>query len=178
MFLNKRERPGINALCDVAGYDASEPLSGQSLSFHLGPRINAPGRMDTAAKVVELFTTESDDVAKRIASELNEKNRERQILEASIRDKAEQIIKAEMDETTVGMVIASDSWDDKAQGVVGIVAGRLLETYHKPVFVISIKGEEGDGLWAVYRGHEPGGQFKKLQQFTHKNTAAMLRLPV
>ncbi len=143
--LNKRERPGIRALCDVAGYDVAKPLVGQSLSFGLGPRINAAGRMDAANKVVKLFTTESDDEAKRIAAELNQENRKRQELEINIRDKAEEIIKKEMDENTIGMVVASNLWSEKAQGVVGIVASRLLETYHKPVFVIAIKGEEATG---------------------------------
>ena len=143
--LNKRGRPGIAALCEVSGFGAEKPLLGQSLSFGLGPRINAAGRIHTADKVVKLLTTESKDVAKRYASELNYENRERQKLEASIRDEAQAIINRETDESTKGIVVASDRWPEKAQGVVGIVASRLLEIHHKPVFVLVIRGEEATG---------------------------------
>lgn len=142
--LNKRKRPGIRALCNAAGFRAGKPLVGQSLSFGLGPRINAAGRLDTATKVVQLLTTESDDEATRIATELNSKNQARRELETSIRDKAEEMIVNEMDDDTKGIVVASD-WGDKAQGVVGIVASRLMEAYHRPVIVLAIKGEEATG---------------------------------
>ncbi len=142
--LNKRERPGIRALCNVAGFNEGKLLVGRSLSFGLGPRINAAGRLDTATKVVQLLTTDSDDEAKRIAAELNEKNRARRELETSIRDKAEELIQKKLDDETKGIVIASE-WGDKAKGVVGIVAARLMETYHKPVFVFAIDGEESTG---------------------------------
>ena len=143
--LNKRERPGVAALCEVAGHAAKKPLLGYTLSFVLGPRINAPGRMSTADKVVKLFTTESKDVAKRYASEINYENQERQKLEASIRDDALEIINRETDENTKGIVVASGRWPEKVQGVVGIVASRLLEIHHKPVFVLAIRGDEATG---------------------------------
>ena len=142
--LNKQKRPGIRALCNAAGFKAGRPLVGHSLSFGLGPRINAAGRLDTATKVVQLLTTESDDEAKRIATELNSKNQARRELETSIRDKAEEMIVNEMDDDTKGIVVASD-WGDKAQGVVGIVASRLMEAYHRPVIVLAIRGEEATG---------------------------------
>lgn len=143
--LKKRERPGIDALCEAAGHDAKKPLLGDTLSFVLGPRINAAGRMYTADKVVKLLTTESKDIARRYASELNYENQERQKLEASIRDDALEIINRETDDNTKGIVVASDRWPEKAQGVVGIVASRLLDLHHKPVFVIAIRGQEATG---------------------------------
>lgn len=142
--LNKRERPGIRALCTASGLTEGKPLTGRSLSFGLGPRINASGRLDTATKVVQLLTTESDDEAKRIATELNSKNQARRELETSIRQQADEIIQKEMDDETKGIVVASD-WGDKAKGVVGIVAARLMQAYHKPVFVFAINGEEATG---------------------------------
>lgn len=142
--LNKRKRPGIRALCTAAGLTEGKPLTGRSLSFGLGPRINAAGRLDTATKVVQLLTTESDDEAKRIATELNSKNQARRELETSIRQQAEEIIEKKMDDETKGIVVARD-WGDKAKGVVGIVAARLMQAYHKPVFVFAINGEEATG---------------------------------
>ena len=143
--LDKRERPGIHALCEAAGHKIDTPLDGYALSFKLGPRINAVGRMHTADKAVELLITESEDVATRIASQLNQVNQERQDLEKQIQDQAVGIIESEIDDETVGIVVASDKWGEKAKGVVGIVAGRLKETYYKPAIVLAINGDKATG---------------------------------
>ncbi len=147
----KRKRVGIDQLCKVAGY-GSKRLVGHSLSFVLGPRINAAGRMDTAHKVVKLLTTESKNVAEKIALELDNQNRERQKLEAAIRDEAEDIISRTIDDETKGIVVAGKNWGEKAQGVVGIVASRLVEKYHKPVFVIAINEDEATGSGRCIEG--------------------------
>jgi single-stranded-DNA-specific exonuclease len=145
MELNKRERPGVHALCEAAGHKIDTPLDGYALSYKLGPRINAAGRMDTAHKVVDLFTTDSEDVATRIASELNQANQKRQELEKQIQDQALEIIEKEIDDDTIGIVVASDKWNEKAQGVVGIVAARLMKTFYKPAVVLAINGDEATG---------------------------------
>ena len=150
--LDKRERPGIHALCEAAGHKIDTPLDGYALSFKLGPRINAAGRMDTAHKVVELLTTDSEDVATRIASQLNQANRDRQDLEKHIQDQAAALIEKEVDDDTVGIVVASDKWDEKAQGVVGIVAARLMQTYYKPAIVLAINGDEATGSGRCIEG--------------------------
>ena len=150
--LDKRERPGIHALCEAAGHKIDTPLDGYALSFKLGPRINAAGRMDTAHKVVELLTTDAEDVATRIASQLNQANRDRQDLEKHIQDQAAELIEKEVDNDTVGIVVASDKWDEKAQGVVGIVAARLMQTYYKPVIVLAINGDEATGSGRCIEG--------------------------
>ena len=150
--LDKRERPGIHALCEAAGHKMDTPLDGYAISFKLGPRINAAGRMATAHKVVELLTTDAEDVATRIASELNQTNQDRQDLEKHIQDQAVEIIEREVADDTIGVVVASDKWDEKAQGVVGIVAGRLKETYYKPVIVLAINGDEATGSGRCIEG--------------------------
>ncbi len=143
--LDKRKRPGIHALCEAAGHAIDTPLNGNALSYRLGPRINAAGRMDTARKVVELLITDSDQVATQIASELNQVNQKRQELERRIQSEALEIIEKDVDDDTIGIVVASDKWDEKAQGVVGIVAARLKETYYKPVIVLAINGDKATG---------------------------------
>ena len=150
--LDKRERPGIHALCEAAGHKIDTPLDGYALSFKLGPRINAAGRMDTAHKVVDLLTTDSEDVAIRIASELNQANQRRQDLEKKIQDQALEIIEKEIDDDTVGIVVASDKWDEKAQGVVGIVAARLMQSFYKPAVVLAINGDEATGSGRCIEG--------------------------
>ncbi|MYC76204.1 single-stranded-DNA-specific exonuclease RecJ [Candidatus Poribacteria bacterium] len=143
--LDKRERPGVHALCEAAGHKIDTPIDGQAISFKLAPRINAAGRMDTASKVVKLLTTDSEDVATRIAAQLNDANQKRQELGKQIQDQALEIIEKEIDEDTVGIVVASDKWDEKAQGVVGIVAARLKETFYKPAVVLAIDDDEATG---------------------------------
>lgn len=150
--LERRKRPGIHALCEAAGHKIDTPLDGYALSFKLGPRINAAGRMDTAHKVVDLLTTNAEDVATRIASQLNQANRDRQDLEKHIQEQAAELIEKEVDDDTVGIVVASDKWDEKAQGVVGIVAARLMQTYYKPVIVLAINGDEATGSGRCIEG--------------------------
>ena len=150
--LEKRKRPGIHALCEAAGHKIDTPLDGYALSFKLGPRINAAGRMDTAHKVVDLLTTDSEDVATRIASQLNQANQDRQDLEKHIQEQAVEIIEDEVDDDTIGIVVASDKWDEKAQGVVGIVAARLMQTYYKPTIVLAINGDKATGSGRCIKG--------------------------
>ena len=156
--LNKRKRPGIHALCEAAGHKIDTPLDGYAISFKLAPRVNAVGRMDTAHRAVDLFTTDSDDDAARFASELNQANQNRQNLERDIQEQALEMIEKEVDDDTVGIVVASDKWDTKAQGVVGIVASRLKETYYKPAIVLAVNGDKATGSGRCIEGMNLGFQ--------------------
>jgi single-stranded-DNA-specific exonuclease len=143
--INKQKRIGIQKLCDIAGFK-DKPLVGRSLSFGLGPRLNAAGRLDTAKKVVELLTTESSEIAEQRASELDTCNQDRKNIENEIQESAVGILNKDKNlEQTKGLVVASDSWGKQAQGVVGIVASRLLEQYYRPIFVLAIDGNEATG---------------------------------
>jgi single-stranded-DNA-specific exonuclease len=105
----------------------------------LGPRLNAAGRLDDALKGVRLLTTESEAEAKRLADELEQLNRLRQQLEADIMREA--VAQVESDRPPAGIVLASRGWH---VGVVGIVAARIMERFHRPAIVIAI-GEDGIG---------------------------------
>jgi single-stranded-DNA-specific exonuclease len=141
--INKRERPGIRALCEVARLSVGQPIGGHTLSFVLGPRINAAGRMDTARKVVELFTEESYEAAIGIAQTIDAHNQARREEEQRIADQAIDSIKKDVNlEKTKGLVVANEGWH---RGVVGIVASRVLEYFHRPVFLLAIEGDEAHG---------------------------------
>ena len=143
MELNNRKRPGIRALCKVANQGVEKPIVGYTLSFVLGPRINAAGRMETAQKVVELLTTESDEEAMQIAQELDRNNQERREEEKRIQGEAIATIEKDIDlERVKGLVVARENWH---QGVIGIVATRILERYYRPVFLLAINGDEAKG---------------------------------
>lgn len=141
--INHRKRPGIHALCEISGFSENKPIVGHTLGFVLGPRINAAGRMHTASKVVELLTSESYETALPIAKELDANNSERREVEARILEEAVELVKRSVDlDEAKGLVLAREDWH---QGVVGIVASRILQMYHRPVFLLAINGGEATG---------------------------------
>ena len=135
-------RPGIAALKEVAGVSGEETTVGQ-VAFRLAPRINAIGRLDQAAKAVELLTTQSYLRALTLARELDQANVERQAIEQEIFDDAIRQAEEQLAQGDVsGLVLASEDWH---VGVVGIVASRLVERFGCPVALIALTGEECRG---------------------------------
>jgi single-stranded-DNA-specific exonuclease len=147
--LSASSRPGVVALKKVAGVPAGIVSAGQ-VGFRLGPRINAAGRVDYGIKVVELLTTESNEVALRIAQELEAHNRERRAVEAAVLEKALASATAAMDGSGChSLVLAGDGWH---AGVLGIVASRIVEKYCRPTVVIGFDGDQGKGSARSIRG--------------------------
>jgi single-stranded-DNA-specific exonuclease len=135
-------RPGLQALLRSARVDAAVVDEG-AVGFRLAPRINAAGRLGRPTAALELLLTDDEETAKRIATELEELNRERQAVEERILREASAVIDAwpEARRRRKGYVLADESWHE---GVIGIVASRLAERYHRPVVLIA--GTDGD-LW-------------------------------
>jgi len=147
--LGNSTRPGIVALKAAAGISTGALGAGQ-VAFQLGPRINAAGRMDAGLKVVEMLTTESEEVAARIAQELDEHNRERQEMEKQVLEQA--LSQAEEGGTVderYSIVVGQDGWHP---GVLGIVASRLVERFHRPTVVVGFHQGEGKGSARSIRG--------------------------
>ena len=159
--LNKRERPGIRTLCEIAKFSPDKPIVGHTLSYILGPRLNAAGRMDAAKKVVHLLTADTDEEALSIAEELDIYNQERRKTEDNIREQAIAKIKKDVNLDEVkGLVIAQKGWH---QGVIGIVASRILEQFCRPVFILAIDGEEARGSGRSIDGIQPRRQSERLR---------------
>jgi single-stranded-DNA-specific exonuclease len=133
-------RPGLRALMRAARVDPAVVDEG-SVGFRLAPRINAAGRLGRPTAALELLLTEDEEEASRVAAELEELNRERQAVEERILREACAAIDAwpEARRRRRGYVVADESWHE---GVIGIVASRLVERYHRPVVLIA--GAEGD----------------------------------
>ena len=136
-----RSRPGIDALFEVAGRDASR-LTSTDLGFVLGPRLNAAGRLDDMSTGIECLLADSTAAARPLAQQLDQLNRERRDIEAGMQ--AEALAKLESmtideREMPLGLSIYDASFH---QGVVGIVAARLRERYHRPVIVFA-DGDDG-----------------------------------
>lgn len=131
--------PGLNALKHVAGV-AGKPVA-YDIGFKLGPRLNAAGRLDTAQASLELLMNDDHEKARELAMFLDEQNRERQDLEARIRDEALGMLEDFDEEKDFGIVLGHESWHP---GVVGIVASRITKQFHRPSFIIAFD-EEGIG---------------------------------
>jgi len=142
-------RPGLLALKQVAGIQSGAVSAGQ-VGFQLGPRINAAGRVDYGIKVVELLTTDSSEVALRIAQELDDHNRERRAIEAQVLEQAlDQADKFVSGAERYSLVLGGEGWHP---GVLGIVASRIVERFHRPTVVIGFNDGAGKGSARSIRG--------------------------
>lgn len=136
------DRTGLQALIEVAGL-SERKIGSTAVAFGICPRINASGRMDTADRAIRLLLSDDYDEATHIAHEINDENTLRQQTEQEILAQAESRIRANprwrYDNV---LVVAGEGWHD---GVVGIVASRLVEKYGKPTLVITVDGEDAKG---------------------------------
>jgi single-stranded-DNA-specific exonuclease len=135
----RTRRPGLRALMKIAQLDAGA-VDERALGFRLAPRINAAGRLARADAALELVLTEDEERAARIADELDLVNRERQHVEQQILFAAEAA-RAEQSEAPA-YVLAGEGWHP---GVIGIVASRMVERYHRPCVLVALDGDRGRG---------------------------------
>jgi single-stranded-DNA-specific exonuclease len=136
-ILQDTHRPGLRALMDVAGVRPAQGLTPTDISFRLGPRINASGRLADAALSVELLISDDKQFCTDTAEQLDTFNRERQDIERGITEEAERLIETQFS-ALPGIVLFHEDWHP---GVVGIVAGRVTRKYNRPCIVL---GNEGD----------------------------------
>ena len=122
---------------EIAGVKPANGISPVDISFRLGPRINASGRLADAALSVELLLSEDETFCQETAQQLDAFNRERQDIERKITEEAERMIESDYAKLP-GIVLFSEAWHP---GVVGIVAGRVTRKYNRPCVVL---GNEGD----------------------------------
>ncbi len=147
--LSVSTRPGVVALKQVSSIPAGAVSAGQ-VGFRLGPRINAAGRVDYGIKVVELLTTQSQEVALKLARELDAHNVERRALEAAVLEQAMARAAVAMEHgDRHSLVLAGEGWHP---GVLGIVASRIVEKYYRPTIVIGLNGGTGKGSARSIRG--------------------------
>jgi single-stranded-DNA-specific exonuclease len=133
--LARTSKPGLRALMRVGGVDPAAVDTG-AIAFRLAPRINAAGRLGHPGAALELLLTEDEAEAGRLAGELETLNRDRQVVEERIlRDAIRQVEAwSEPERRRLGYVIAGEDWH---RGVIGIVASRLVERFHRPVVLIA-----------------------------------------
>jgi single-stranded-DNA-specific exonuclease len=139
--LARTQKAGLRALMQVAGVDPAA-VDSSACGFRLGPRINAAGRLGHPGAALELLLTDDVEVARTLARELEELNRERQAVEQRIAREAVAKVDEwpESEQRRRGYVLADENWHE---GVIGIVASRLAERFNRPVVLIA----GGDGDW-------------------------------
>jgi single-stranded-DNA-specific exonuclease len=128
--------PGLAALASITGLTGKQELTSEDIAFTVAPRLNAAGRLGQAQLAVELMTTQSVERADVLAHYLNELNTTRDSLERSIYLAANRQAQEVYDpESDAALVLAGQGWH---AGVIGIVAGRLADKYHRPVILIGL----------------------------------------
>jgi single-stranded-DNA-specific exonuclease len=141
-LVGRGRRPGLSALLEAAGIP-DRPAESEDVAFRLGPRLNAAGRIGHAGMAVELLTAADEGEARRIAQTLNTLNSSRQEIERGILTDIRDTLAREP-ELLNGrtLVMARSGWHE---GVIGIVASKVMELHYRPVVLISLKDGAGHG---------------------------------
>ena len=147
-LLQDTMRPGLHALLESAGC-SGKPVTADTVSYSLAPRLNAAGRMDNAAVALKLLLCGDEDQATGIAERLAEINTERQQTEQQVFAAALQTLEADPARIRDRvLVVCGEDWHP---GVIGIVAARLMERFSRPAIVISM--HEGAQYLTRFGGH-------------------------
>lgn len=136
-------RPGIVAMLEVSGRKA-ERLVASDLGFALGPRLNAAGRMDDMSLGIQCLMCESPALAREMALQLDELNRDRKAIETGMQQEAlvmlQKVLASDASALPWGVCLFDETWH---QGVIGILASRIKDRYNRPTIVFA---DAGDGL--------------------------------
>ncbi len=156
-MINQTSNRGLKALIRANGLEDAQ-ISSYHIGFVLGPCINASGRLDTAKRALELLLAEDDAVAEDLAHTLKELNDERKdMTQQGVAQAIELIEEGVLKEDKVLVVYLPDCHESLA----GIIAGRIRERYHKPVFVLT---DAADGLKGSGRSIEAYNMFAEMSK--------------
>ena len=141
-LINTGQRLGLTALAQASGI-RNDTLDAEDIAFRLAPRLNAAGRMDHAARAVELLTTQDAGYAAAAAQTLNQLNQKRQQLEKGTLAEIEEYLATNASLLRQrSLVLSQEGWH---AGLLGIVASRIMERYYRPVILIALEGGLGKG---------------------------------
>jgi single-stranded-DNA-specific exonuclease len=130
-------RQGIKALLEVAGKQAQNIVA-NDFGFALGPRLNAAGRLDDMSLGIQCLMCESESLAREMAMQMDELNRDRKSIESGMQQEAmsmlQTVLSADIDSLPWGVCLFDETWH---QGVIGILASRIKDKYHRPTIVFA-----------------------------------------
>jgi single-stranded-DNA-specific exonuclease len=133
-----RARPGLKAILEVARREPSR-ITSTDLGFILGPRLNAAGRLDDMSLGIECLLCEDETLAREMAVQLDELNQDRKSIEQGMqREALAQLKDLPLESMPFGLCLFEAEWH---QGVIGILASRLKERYHRPTIAFASAGE-------------------------------------
>ena len=135
-FLNQSCPIQIKALLNQAGYN--DTINEETVGFIIGPRLNAVGRLEDASLAAELLMTE-DEEAEFLAEQVEHFNVERKEIVAQITDEALAIAEEKVNNGNQFLLLAKENWHE---GVLGIVASKIVETYALPTLILNIDLEQ------------------------------------
>jgi single-stranded-DNA-specific exonuclease len=138
--LAQTRKAGLQQLLAVADINLAKGITPYHIGYQIGPRLNAAGRIDDARHALELLLTKDAALARTLAEDLSNHNRQRQELQENIYRQAIAMIEREDLLRHKVILIASEDW---LGGVIGIAAGKLTKRYYRPVFIANIDREEG-----------------------------------
>ncbi len=148
-MINNSERYGINSLREVAGY-SKKRMSAGTLAFTLIPRINAAGRMGSPSRALNLLLCEDPSISDDVAEEIDLANVQRHKIELEILEEIKEKFKADPSlKYDRVIVVDGENWPN---GIIGIVAAKLVELYGKPAIVIARDGNEARGSGRSFEG--------------------------
>jgi len=134
-------RPGIKAMLEVSGKQANK-LVASDFGFALGPRLNAAGRLDDMSLGIQCLMCASENLAREMAAQLDELNRDRKAIETGMQQEAmtmlQKTLQADAESLPWGLCLFDETWH---QGVIGILASRIKDKYHRPTIVFADVGE-------------------------------------
>ena len=175
--LNDGPRLGLVALKAVAEVDGKTVTAG-TVGFQLAPRLNSVGRLSDSRVSLDLLLARDPEQAKRCADLLDRENEARREVLRVVLDEARAKVEATGGATRKAVVVAGDGWHP---GVVGIVASKLVEAYHRPAIVLSIEDGTAKGSCRSIRGFDIGAALAEfatmLDRFGGHPMAAGLALP-
>jgi single-stranded-DNA-specific exonuclease len=162
--LEASRRPGIIALKEVVGLEG-KPISYQNVVFQMAPRLNAAGRLGQARCALELLLSDDLAQARVQARYLHNLNRQRQAMEEEVLKQARDLIRQNGLASRPVLVLGREEWHP---GVIGIVASRLVEDYHRPVALVSLKNGRGRGSARSIEGFHLFQGLHACRQTLHK----------
>lgn len=154
-LLKMTKNVGVNAILNQCGY---KEINSTAISFGIAPRINACGRMGNAEDGIKLFLTKDMQEAIEMSIKLGMYNTKRQEIERKIFEETQTLVNPE----EKSIMLGSDNWKP---GVIGIVASKLVEKYHKPTILICFEGDIGKGSGRSITGIDLHNTLKKCGEY-------------
>ena len=140
--MNQAPSTGLKAIIEICGMTGRQ-VTMSDITFKIGPRINASGRMENGRESVDLLVEKHYDRALKIADNINDYNEQRKDIDKQMTDEANQIVaRLESQQHSTSIVLYDENWK---KGVIGIVASRLTEIYFRPTIVITRDGDLATG---------------------------------